>query len=408
MKMATRGSHVRGDTEETGWPWGPYALYLASLGCLFGFGVNAFGLHYVFLIIAMMLLILAAPHQLVRMRIDNRLVTLLVFSATYSMQVSTSTGQIFLNFLYPVAYMVGTMAVRMGDDACAQFRRVVLSVAAGVTLHGVLNAVSNVQSYGWTPGERVLPDYWTQAPLTATLQATLFIPLVGVAFYGLAERQEQRSVVAVLTGLGLLVAGLYNLVTASRTIFVVMLVTLIACALVPRGRRMLRLTILAAVAAAFQRLYALDVLGLRTFVESSALMGRVSSGEAPGFGEDPRFERWGYVFDNFWDHVSGGRHFRSEIGYVHNLWLDAYDVGGLLPFVALVGFTLSALVLLWRMLVIRALPVGLKVLAVGVWTALLAQFMTEPILDGVPMLFAVFCIFCGAGAGLETALRSPS
>lgn len=380
--------------------WGSNALYFASLVCLLGFGVNALGLHYLFLLMAMILLILRAPRQFGRMPVDLSLITLFLFSATYSLQMFTSPGQVLLNFLYPLAYMVGLVAVRAGGDPYSQFRRVILTVAAGTTLHGVLNAVTNVRSYGWIPGERVLPDYWTQAPLTATLQATLFIPLVGVAYYGLAMRQQYRSIVAILTGLGLLVAGAYNLVTASRTIFVVMLVTLVACTLVPPGRRMLRIVIFAGAAVAVQRLYLLDILGFRSFVESSALMGRLSSGEAAGLGEDPRFERWGYVIERFWDHMGGGLHFRTQIGYVHNMWLDAYDVAGFSALLALLGFTLGALLLLRRVLVLGRIPVELKVMLVGLWAAMLTQFMTEPILDGIPMLFAVFCVFCGAAAEL--------
>jgi hypothetical protein len=38
--------------------------------------------------------------------------------------------------------------------------------------------------------------------------------------------------------------------------------------------------------------------------------------------------------------------------------------------------------------------------------ALLAQFMTEPILDGVPYLFALFCLMVGAADGLVRDIPS--
>lgn len=372
----------------------------AALICLAGFGANAFGRYYLFLPIALALLIVNALRQLGGIQLDFSFVMLVLFAIAYSLPVLSSPGQDWLNLLYPVAYLVGLVAMKTGGDPNTQFRRIVLTVVAGVTLHGVLNAVTNVRSYGWVPVERALPDYWTQAPLTATLQATLFIPIVGIAYYGLAMRQQHRSIVAILTALALIIALAYNLVTASRTIFVVMLLTLVACTLVPPGRRLPRMAIFAGTAVAIGGLYWLDALGIRSLVESSALMGRYSSGEATGFGEDPRLERWGYVIHHFWDHMGGGLHFRSEIGYVHNLWLDAYDVAGILALLALSGFTFGALALLWRVLVLRRVPVELKVLVVGLWVALIAQFMTEPILDGMPMLFAVFCVFCGAAAGL--------
>lgn len=375
-------------------------LHRASLVCLFCFGANMLGVGHLFLLMAMMLSALRAPRQLGRIPLDLNLLMLLVFWLTYSLQESATAGKFLLNSLYLVAYMVGFLYVTGKADPYSQFRSVVLTLTAGTTLHGSLNAITNLRAFGWTPGERVLPDFWSQAPLTATLQATLFIPLVGFACYGLAMRQPHRAIVVMLTGSSLILAGAYNLATASRTIFVVMLLTLIACTLVPPGRRILRVMILAGLGVGVQRLYMLDVFSLRSLVEGSALMERVSNGEAPGFGEDPRFERWVFVIQNFWDHVGGGLHFRAEIGYVHNLWLDVYDAAGLPAFLSLVGFTFGGLVLLWRILVIDTIPVALKVLMVGLWVALLAQFMTEPILDGMPMLFAVFCVFSGAAAAL--------
>lgn len=384
--------------------WSSKSLHFVFLACLFGFGVNAFGLHYLFLLMAILPFALGAAHQIGTIPVGLNLVALLLFSATYSLQMFNSIGQVLLNFLYPVAYLVGLAAVRAQGDPNAQFRRLILVVVAGTTLHGVLNALTNMKSYGWVPGDRVLPDFWTQAPLTATLQATLFIPLVGFGCYGLAMRQPRRLIIASFTGLGLITAGVYNLFTASRTIFVVALVTLVACTLVPPGGRLRRIMILAVSAVAIGGLYSLEVLGLRSFVGSSALLERYSSGQAPSLGEDPRFERWAHVVQNFWDHTAGGLHFRAEIGYVHNLWLDAYDVAGLGALLALLGFTIGALALLRRTLVLREVPVELKVLVVGLWVAFLAQFMTEPILDGMPALFAVFCVFGGAVDGLVRGL----
>lgn len=399
MRIVTTRDHSVA-TQDVPKTWSSNLYSIPAFVCLFGFSVNAAGIYYFFLALTMALLFLRAPHQVGAATVDFTSVTIFLFSIMYSLQVSSSPSQVLLNLLWPVAYLVGILAMKSGGDPTAQFRRIILTVVAGTTLHGVLNAVTNVRSYGWTPSERALPDYWTQAPLTATLQATFFIPLVGFAYYGVAMRQQHRPIVAIFTVVGLIIAGAYNLVTASRTIFAVMLVTFVACSLIPHGRRLLRMSIFAGIVVAIGALYLLDAFGLRSLVESSALMDRYHRGAAPSFGEDPRFERWVYVIDHFWDHMGGGLHFRSEIGYVHNLWLDAYDVAGLLPFLALLGFTCGALALLLRVLVLRGVPVESQVLVVGLWVALLAQFMTEPILDGMPMMFAIFCLFCGAAAGL--------
>lgn len=397
------GAQVPVITQDDGGAWGRKACTILVGMCLLGFGANAFGLYYLFLFIALVLLILSSPRRIGNIPVASNFIMLVLFSTTYSVPISGSLRQSVLNFVFPVAYLVGLIAVRTGLERFVQFRRVILTVVAGTTLHGVLNAATNIWSYGWTSGARTLPDFWTQAPLTATLQATLFIPLVGVAYYALAMRQEHRLMVAVIAGSGLIVCVAYNLLMASRTIFLVGALTFFACTLVSPWRysRILQMT---GIGLASIVLYRFDVFNVRTLMETSALMDRLSSGEAPGLGEDPRFERWAYVVEHFWDHTAGGLHFRAEIGYVHNLWLDAYDVAGFWALLTLLGFTIGALALLRRTLVLREVPVELKVLVVGLWVAFLAQFMTEPILDGMPTLFAVFCVFCGAVDGLVRGL----
>lgn len=390
-RLDATGQELRGGQRLT-------ASQIAVLMCLLAFSADAFGTNLVFLLIAFSLLIAGTLWRLGSIPLSTTVIMLTSFSVVYSMQTPFSLRESIFDFAYPIAYLVGLIAVQRAEPL-AQFRRVVLVVVAGATLHGVLNAVTNISTYGWTMGVRTPPDFWTQEPLTATLQATLFIPLVGFAYYGLGMRQERRLVVALFTSLALFIAVAYNLWTASRTIYMVMLLAFLASMLV-LPRRLLRLLKWTAIVLPLVGLYRFDIFGVRTLVESSAFMDRVAAGDTSALSEDPRFERWGYVLDHFWENTAGGLNFRAEIGYAHNLWLDAYDVAGLFALLLLLGFTIGVLVLLVRTLVLRELPIDLKVLVAGLWVAFFAQFMTEPILDGMPTLFAAFCVLCGALEGM--------
>jgi hypothetical protein len=329
-----------------------------------------------------------------------RFLILLAFSILYWLASTGSLADIFPTLAYPMAYLAGFLLAAGPTDEEGRFSAVITGGVVGATVHGALNAATNFQEYGWDLPGRVLPDYWTQEPLTATLQGTLFIPLAGFVFYSLWSRSGHRTRRVLLTLLGLAVAAGYNLATASRTLFVVAALTFGVCllaALRTRPRAALALVFSAGVASL---LYSQDAFSIRSLVEESALTRRMAQADATNLGGDPRFARWQYIIDHFWDHTNGGQQFRAVIGYAHSLWLDAYDVAGLPSLILLLCFSIAALALLVKVIRSPLIASPLKFLVGGAWVALLAQFMTEPILYGVPYLFALFCLMVGAADGL--------
>lgn len=373
--------------------------------CLFAFALNAFAAYPIFLGLAGVILLAKNVGKLGSIPIDTNFLVLVLFATTYSLIAGGGLGQAVIAFLIPAGYLVGLLFVRERLDSGVQFRRLILALAAGMTAHGVLNAASNLRLYGLSPTDRSPLDIWTGDFLTPTLQATLFVPLVGFAYYGLFVRQRHRALIGIVTSVALGIAGLYSLSTASRTIFLVAAITFGACFLASLGlvsHTRLPVLTLTAAGATFVAyyLYSSPAFPLRSLFEQSALNDRLAQSDATTLAEDPRFVRWSYAADHFWEYPSGGLNFRGKIGYIHNMWLDAYDVGGVLPFLALIGFTLSSLILLARLVRLAAVAVELKILLVGVWVAFLTQFMTEPILDGMPQLFVLFCVISGAAKAL--------
>jgi len=378
--------------------WGLSAI--VALACIVGFAANAFGLQSWLLLAALYFAALAQPHQITTAVARPQFLILLAFSILYWLASTESWAGIFPTFSYPVAYLVGFLLVAGPKDEGGRFTTVITAGVVGSTLHGVLNAATNYATFGWSLPGRVLPDFWTGAPLTATLQGALFIPLVGFAFYALTSRSGHRAIRAGLTLLALALAIGYNLATASRTLFVVGALTFGLCLLAALRTRPGQAVVLALSGGVAFLLYTRNVLLIRSAVEDSALSRRMSETDATTLGDDPRLARWGYIIDNFWDHTAGGQQSRAVNGYAHNLWLDAYDVAGLLPLILLLWFSAATLALLVKVIRSPLIESPLKFLVGGLWVALLAQFMTEPILDGVPYLFALFCLMVGAADGL--------
>lgn len=381
-------------------------VVIAALVCTFAFSADVFGLGLWFLSVAGFLIVLGCLREIPRIPIHPELIMLALFAAAYSVATSGKLTDVLVALTFPVGYLVGLLVVQTAEPRNVQLRRLILALVAGMTTHGVLNAVTNFLNFGWHPVGRSLPDFWSGAVLAATLQGTLFIPLVGFAYYGLAIRQGNRMI-PVLTAACLLVAAVYNFITASRTIFVVGLITLGACAVSSlwlrptRHRKSVMMVVLGGLLIVTTA-YQLDLFQLRSMVDESPLIIRLTAPDSSTLAEDSRLTRWAYVLGHFWDHTTGGLYFQASIGYVHNLWLDAYDTAGLFALLMLGGFTIGAVALLWRVVRKGEVLAELRVLLVGLWIAFLAQFMTEPILDGMPTLFVVFCVLVGGVSSLRS------
>jgi hypothetical protein len=381
-------------------------VVIAALVCTFAFSADVFGKGFWFLFVAGFLIVLGCLREIPRIPVHSELIMLALFAAAYSVATSGKLTDVLVALTFPVGYLVGLLVVQTAEARNVQLRSLILALVAGMTTHGVLNAVTNFLNFGWHPVERSLPDFWSGAVLSATVQGTLFIPLVGFAYYGLAIRQGNRMI-PVLTAACLLVAAVYNFITASRTIFVVGLITLGVCAVSSlwlrptRHRKSVMMVVLGGLLIVTTA-YQLNLFQLRSMVDESPLISRLTAPDSSTLAEDARFTRWAYVLGHFWDHTTGGLYFRASIGYVHNLWLDAYDTAGLFALLMLGGFTIGAVALLWRVVRKGELLAELRVLLVGLWIAFLAQFMTEPILDSMPTLFVVFCVLVGGVSSLRS------
>lgn len=70
-------------------------------------------------------------------------------------------------------------------------------------------------------------------------------------------------------------------------------------------------------------------------------------------------------------------------------------VGGIYPFFTLLLYTLVSLFTWLRLLLAKKVTNEIKILYSSVFLGLMINFMTEPILDGVPYIFLVFCFMNG-------------
>ena len=134
----------------------------------------------------------------------------------------------------------------------------------------------------------------------------------------------------------------------------------------------------------------MNLFGIQTRINSSYLGLRIA-----GISKEmaaPRSELWSQSISNILAHPFG---YAKDI-YAHNLWIDFGLNGGIVPFALLVIFSVSSLITCIRFVKYANISDTTKSMVILSYIAFNANFMLEPILDGVPFMFFMYCMICGA------------
>jgi flagellar biosynthesis protein FliQ len=88
-------------------------------------------------------------------------------------------------------------------------------------------------------------------------------------------------------------------------------------------------------------------------------------------------------------------HFRNETGYAHDILFDTYDEAGILALVAIVGYLAVSFTHMVRTVMDKSLSFVFRNMVLCMYVIVYLEFMVEPILQGMPWIFAVFCLIDG-------------
>ena len=347
---------------------------------------------------------------------DINIVYIFLFSTFYAV-LNSEHSRISLNsmahdLLYFLGYFCGYVLINNKNiDYEDTYNKNIFIMTAGCCIHGLLNTISNLKSYGLNITARSLPDYWTGEIWVATGQATMFVLIVGYSFYGIFLKKTKHFTMRILSVIFLFIAIFYNLYTASRTILVILIIVYIISIIGSLNFKVInnkmKYIIIIAVSILFIAIvYLNNIFGIREFVESMPLFNRLSSKNQTDLVDDDRINRWKFALNNFWKYPFGGLNIRRQISYIHNFWLDAYDVAGIVPLFFLLLYTIRSMKNALFIIISDQVNSNFKVLIAGVYISFLLQFMVEPILTGVPWLFILFCIITGMTDRYSQNIRS--
>ena len=275
---------------------------------------------------------------------------------------------------------------------------IVCALVTGVSIHAALNLWLLLREHGLRPDTRQFDDFWTMSPLAATAHAAFWIPLVGLLPLLFVWRRRGRGWLVSLAVIG--TVFLASSLLASRTLILLLTLVLFGWLLVGRyfisdSPRLSGTT--SAVMGTVGVLGAAVIWVSPGILRGLPLFARLATPEA-SLGDDPRIDRWVEYATRGWAHFYGGGHLRAEIGFGHNLWLDVLDAAGVPAFICLTAF--SGLYLYHALSLARSkrFTIGERVAALSLAVTCTVQAATEPLLEGMPIVFVVMCALSGATA----------
>lgn len=373
-------------------------LQIVQLALFFLVSLNIANLYFYLIFLAFFICVLANCKNF---KIDSVFVILLLFSFSYILFYPPARGTyttLLKQFSYPICYAIGlnlfprkAQGGSAKQDVGRQIKLAILVVSMGAFLHYLLNAVTNFDS-----SSRNTVDYWTGDVLSATGQALLAIMALSVFSVWLIVDCPIR--IKCLSLIGFVIIFAYNFVLAGRTILMLgAIIAIVAfiynqkCA--AKSGHMRTYLFLSTFILVLLVLFFNNAFGVRDWILNSNLANRFTSANAL---EDVRFKnKWKYVMHMF-EFPWGGGEIQDIIGgYAHELYLDVYSDVGIFGYICVWTVVIISIVNVIKLMKSEVLSAEINNMLLCVFLGIMAVFMLEPILQGAPWLFCIFCFLSG-------------
>lgn len=336
----------------------------------------------------------------------------LLFSAVYCIYgLSAGTMEVVRRLAFLCMYMVGYDSTMVhtnssNDDEGIEtwIIKCVLVFSIGAFFHYFLNMMTNI---GSSIGRNTL-DVWSGEILSATGQAALVCPMVGVAVARIIAPQTNKK--RIIPIIAVLIILLYNTMLAGRTLIVMLLLDALFCIILysvyedNMNRKLKTWAALIVIIILALILYQMNAFGVRTMFEQSNLYARFFGvTTANDLTEDSRMFRKQYYLSHMWNYWWGGQHMNAQVGFAHDLLLDCYDEAGILAVIPLLIVVISSVNNVVRIARIHCFSNQNTILILSFYFCIFIQFFMEPILVGTRWLFAGYCLVNGC---LNAVLKS--
>lgn len=380
-------------------------LFFAILFC---FAISLFNLAgYIFSAMVLMMFFFYTS----RIRLLSMDLWLILFSVTYFLfywfHFDIDINVIILYLIGPwAAYIMGHMYMERSTHP-KQFMLFLTVLSSGMFLHGFLNIIAYIDSeyfllYDYT---RQAVDFWRRELVNVKTTEMLYIFATGMCMGVLFGSYKVRY--KVLSAVVLLLSIVLTVFMANRAllivIFILFLWRLYCIFKNSRWSLIQKNVIFLSTLSIFGLLIIMisyNIGGLGDFFDSLKIVQRFTSEK-----ELTRFEVWEIFFIDlqFIEHPFGGGFLvqNSDWGYLHNMWLDVYNMVGFIPFLLLLILSLKIFIsyLRFNRLMKKTGRENERIVFQSLIIACFLNMMIEPIMEANPYYFLIVLMFFGAMEG---------
>lgn len=338
--------------------------------------------------------------------ISKELIYLLLFLFSYFIVHYFVNDKVvwFDTLLFLLSYLSGSVFINNKDQRNRLLYLFILSIALGFILHAILNVWYTLNNYdGYI--DRNLYDFWSGERQVATHIGTWCIPILGLSYYAFFYKSASKveKILKFIIIINIILAIYVNLVTATRTPVIVLIIIFILGSIIELSRKdriIKKIRLVAFIFILFISsliIFQTNTFGIKRLILDSSLVQRIIWNYENNFNllSNARFERQLYALQHFSDSFFGGYNLREVIGQLHNFWLDTYDMVGFIPLIFLVIFTAYNLLNAYKLIKSNHVEKKLKYIVIGLYIAFYLQFMVEPIIEGEQSILAMYLFVCG-------------
>lgn len=303
-----------------------------------------------------------------------------------------SIQSLFYYVMIPiVSYLAGWVIIETAlQKKETEIHSIIIAAMLGCCVHAGLNYISNIGKERW-----LLTDFFTGELRAATGSGSMNTIAFALLFYFLFV-EKSRIIKAV--GIGCFtVSILYALLLGTRTQFIIM----VACVLCGVGLylfthkgkkdKIILLMWIAIIGFMAYIAFRFDLGGVRDYIMQSNLNTRFVNATATAETDTQRIESITEGLISLLDNPMGGLNSRT---YFHNMWLDVGRVGGVIPAVLMLLFTMSNLLAVRRFFLSNAQEEVRYMIAL-LTCGFILNFFVEPVLEGLFDSFYFYVILHG-------------
>lgn len=366
---------------------------------------NFFEIYSILIIILMILLstyIYIKHKKIIPLNIES--LFLIIFSLSYTLISIKYTNKIDIIILiipffsYCCGYM---LAYIFKKDKIEKY---ILLIVFGLFIHAMLNYITNFNTF-----TRNTVDIWLKVNYAATLQGTMIVLMMSLLYYVIFY--VKRFYLKLIIYICILFALLYDLVLATRTTLIISIATFLLCYIYDSiskkkiNNMIKKFSIVIFIIFIFFTIYVTNLFNVKNMLENSNLFNRFSD-EYTEVSDYSRINTQIMILGQIFEYPLGGNKMHlGELKYAHNMFLDISNAVGLIPFVSIIIYYIINIKKLLKILRNNKYEKKLKILLLSIYFATLANFMVEPIIQGIPLFFILFCVINGMTSNLEKENR---